>query len=57
MNSYRFHVYYWQYADRLLVADRWGECDVISEHNEGTYFSRVRPASRMPKTLIYLGPL
>ncbi len=56
-NPIRFHVFYWQYGNRLFVADRFGEVDYISRVDGATYFCRIRPLSKMPKTLIYLGPI
>lgn len=50
-----YRIYYWQAKDKL-VAVHFGRMVGISSLSEN-YFYVIKPRSRMPKTLVYLGDL
>jgi hypothetical protein len=52
----RWLVYWWDRGNRFMIVDKYRWSEVLLCANP-SYFVRIRPPSRMPKTLVFLGEL
>lgn len=53
----KYHVYYWQAADRIVCVCQRGMVNILWQGEGGTWFDVEKPPSKLPKTLVYLGEL